>query len=286
MNLRNDVRRMEKIYINLYQSFAMSPPTLINREIVFERAHTESGEMLDNIRFWHDDREVLLSFCYPEVVKTDVLYVFAQKVNANKSWSCNLTNGKVSYKHKDSLLIVALPHETFHISTGDDLENIQTLLRLLEFNRYIEKKAKLIFRKKHSQYYTKTGSGYVFTDEDEYKKKHYEYQCKRARKMSYEKYIDLCCSDYTSPEAIRAWDKLIDRLDKIAEQLREMIARYLKVMNFTNIKKIGVPEIKKRYRQLALKLHPDRNRSPNATREFQELNDAYTWMINIKQKKT
>ena len=34
-------------------------------------------------------------------------------------------------------------------------------------------------------------------------------------------------------------------------------------------------EIKKAYRQLALKFHPDRNKSPDAHEKFIEINEAY-----------
>ena len=34
-------------------------------------------------------------------------------------------------------------------------------------------------------------------------------------------------------------------------------------------------EIKQAYRKRAMDMHPDRNLSPNATKEFQELNEAH-----------
>jgi len=37
-------------------------------------------------------------------------------------------------------------------------------------------------------------------------------------------------------------------------------------------------ELKRNYHKLSLKLHPDKNNSPNATAEFQELNDAYKYL--------
>lgn len=37
-------------------------------------------------------------------------------------------------------------------------------------------------------------------------------------------------------------------------------------------------ELKRNYHKLSLKVHPDKNNSPNATSEFQELNDAYEYL--------
>lgn len=37
-------------------------------------------------------------------------------------------------------------------------------------------------------------------------------------------------------------------------------------------------DLKRNYHRLSLKLHPDKNTSPNATAEFQELNDAYGYL--------
>ena len=37
-------------------------------------------------------------------------------------------------------------------------------------------------------------------------------------------------------------------------------------------------DLKRNYHKLSLKLHPDKNNSPNATSEFQELNDAYEYL--------
>jgi DnaJ-class molecular chaperone len=44
-------------------------------------------------------------------------------------------------------------------------------------------------------------------------------------------------------------------------------------------------QIKKAYRELALKYHPDRNRSPDATQKTQEINEAYAVLINEDSRK-
>lgn len=45
-------------------------------------------------------------------------------------------------------------------------------------------------------------------------------------------------------------------------------------------------EIKRAYRELALKLHPDRNKSPEAEGKFKELNEAYAVLSNPDKRKT
>lgn len=44
-------------------------------------------------------------------------------------------------------------------------------------------------------------------------------------------------------------------------------------------------DIKKQFRRLALKLHPDKNDDPNATQEFIELNEAYEVLSNRWRRK-
>lgn len=44
-------------------------------------------------------------------------------------------------------------------------------------------------------------------------------------------------------------------------------------------------ELKKVYRQLSLKVHPDRNPSPNATKAFQKLNTAYNHLLTKQSEK-
>ncbi|MDE1834810.1 MAG: DnaJ domain-containing protein [Candidatus Micrarchaeota archaeon] len=54
---------------------------------------------------------------------------------------------------------------------------------------------------------------------------------------------------------------------------------------------LGVPrnatsdQIKKAYRELALKLHPDRNKDPKATEHFKEINEAYAVLGDEKKRK-
>ena len=54
---------------------------------------------------------------------------------------------------------------------------------------------------------------------------------------------------------------------------------------------IGIPknadadQIKKAYRDLALKFHPDRNKSPEATEKFKEINAAYAVLSNDEKRR-
>ena len=43
-------------------------------------------------------------------------------------------------------------------------------------------------------------------------------------------------------------------------------------------------EIKRAYRKLALRFHPDRNSAPDAERRFQEVNEAYAVLSNPEQR--
>lgn len=44
-------------------------------------------------------------------------------------------------------------------------------------------------------------------------------------------------------------------------------------------------EIKKAFRELALKWHPDKNKSPNSHERFIEINEAYQFLSNIEKRK-
>ena len=51
-------------------------------------------------------------------------------------------------------------------------------------------------------------------------------------------------------------------------------------------KSASQPEIKKAYRNLALKHHPDRNKEKDAAEKFKEINEAYEVLSNPKKKQT
>ncbi len=46
----------------------------------------------------------------------------------------------------------------------------------------------------------------------------------------------------------------------------------------------SVEEITKKYRKLALELHPDHNRSPDATERFKEISDAYEILSDAEKR--
>ena len=44
-------------------------------------------------------------------------------------------------------------------------------------------------------------------------------------------------------------------------------------------------QIKKAYRKLALKFHPDKNKAPNATEAFKKISTAFACLSNPEKKK-
>lgn len=53
-----------------------------------------------------------------------------------------------------------------------------------------------------------------------------------------------------------------------------------KILDLDDNKVINLNEIKQKYKTYALKFHPDKNNSTNATERFQEINSAYQYLIN------
>jgi hypothetical protein len=61
--------------------------------------------------------------------------------------------------------------------------------------------------------------------------------------------------------------------------------RALKVLNIPENNIINEETIKKHYRMMALKYHPDKNKEIDASSKFQEINSAYEFLSNNKEKR-
>ena len=58
---------------------------------------------------------------------------------------------------------------------------------------------------------------------------------------------------------------------------------YYKILNIS--RDADKDEIKKAYRKLALKYHPDKNKDPNAKEKFQQISEAYQTLSDIDNRK-
>ena len=56
--------------------------------------------------------------------------------------------------------------------------------------------------------------------------------------------------------------------------------RACKILDINDKQKLNVDELKHKYRLCALKYHPDKNKSIDATEKFQEINSAYQYLCN------
>ena len=67
--------------------------------------------------------------------------------------------------------------------------------------------------------------------------------------------------------------------------LSQMIDKYYKILDLPN--GANEFELKKAFRQLALKIHPDVNNAPDAKEKFQELCEAYEILLaHLNQRET
>ena len=51
-----------------------------------------------------------------------------------------------------------------------------------------------------------------------------------------------------------------------------------KILDINDKQKLNVDELKHKYKLYALKFHPDKNKSIDATEKFQEINSAYQYL--------
>lgn len=63
------------------------------------------------------------------------------------------------------------------------------------------------------------------------------------------------------------------------------IQQALKILNIPENSEINEETIKKHYRMMALKYHPDKNKENDASSKFQEINSAYEFLSNNKEKR-
>ena len=59
---------------------------------------------------------------------------------------------------------------------------------------------------------------------------------------------------------------------------------YFKMFNQQRGRPINTPEVKKLYKKLSLKYHPDRNKEPDAQQKFMKVNQAYEVLMDDEKR--
>ena len=61
------------------------------------------------------------------------------------------------------------------------------------------------------------------------------------------------------------------------------IYKAIRVLEINDSNDVSEHEIKKKYKLLALKYHPDKNNSHNAKEKFQDIKNAYEYIMKYKK---